>query len=664
MSFIHASQVLNAPMAPLHTPTFQPFSYLPSFSQLRQSPAGREVQANWNRFRDYWQGYSTELKKKIASINECQEWAAKKELILELINSPEFDVIHSPLKEVLTPLSSEHIDDLLKNCSLNNMRFQRCLKLFSLKQIEKTLKHLFAQFESHQEDLAKLIERTQHIIKHQKNPDDYLKEKIQSTSSYLLGVIQSIITTLLKATYVLELNREPESYYEASNMLNIYYKLISIPLLTLTAILTFFKSAVVGGIFAAGATLTTLTALFIYVKWINPVPQSLSKMENLTHDCKKGLIPPVIARENEIEKILDQLLARLNGAREHPLLIGPSGVGKSEIINGIAQTLLHPDLPEKYAPLKKLTVFYANAAWLKDKGFNFSELTTFQKIIRKVVPHKEQILVVCDEIVSLLDQDNANSLKTSLDANRPQGLTYFLGATTQEEYEKFIKVDAAIAGRFSKIDIHEMSKKQLIELLNFMAQRHAPDLTIDPEIFGEIYDLCKEFKIEGVQPTIGMNLLSKAFNKMRQILLNSEAETRLKKLQKKLKEKELSICLQDFEGNALHNDFPLLQEMESLEKKIAELDKECATRRQDFKHYSTLKTTLATLESKANHLARHISQHTPELSSEEEKKQLLLMHYYQLPALREEIRTFGKVKHFDIRLTKEIIHSLLLNPVP
>ena len=200
--------------------------------------------------------------------------------------------------------------------------------------------------------------------------------------------------------------------------------------------------------------------------------QALEKYsKNLNEMAKKGKIDPVIGRDEEIRRVL-QILARRT--KNNPILLGEPGVGKTAIVEGLAQRIVSGDVPEN---LKSKTLISLDMGLLvagaKYKG-EFEE--RLKAVIKEVTDAEGEIILFIDEIHTLIGaggggegaMDAANLLKPAL----ARGELHAIGATTLKEYQKYIEKDKALERRFQSVIVDEPDAADAISILRGIKDKY------------------------------------------------------------------------------------------------------------------------------------------------------------------------------------------------
>ena len=285
---------------------------------------------------------------------------------------------------------------------------------------------------------------------------------------------------------------------------------------------------------------------------------------NLIQMAKDGKIDPVIGRDEEIRRVL-QILARRT--KNNPMLLGEPGVGKTAIVEGMAQRMVDGDVPET---LKNKTIISLDMGLLvagaKYKG-EFEE--RLKSVIKEVTDSDGEIILFIDEIHTLIGagsggegaMDAANLLKPAL----ARGELHAIGATTLKEYQKYIEKDKALERRFQSITVDEPTVPDAISILRGIKDKyelhHGVQIKDDAVIAS--VELSSRYISDRFLPDKAIDLMDEASSKLRieidslpeeldelnrkimQLEIEREAIRREKD---KNKERELSKSIADLEG--------------------------------------------------------------------------------------------------------------------
>ncbi len=486
-------------------------------------------------------------------------------LIVDGLSSIEFHGLRSSLRMHLKKASPEQaavLFDELVNRSLqtnSTQALERCLSLVSLRELECILhKEISASKTSPQATLDALAIAGKEYQKLMTSSEDtLLKQHGNSFIKTVRNVIDSILTTF----HITDASRDSATSYEATEKLNAYVKLIGFPLVIFSA-LAAITSAFTAFVVTASILAALALGIMVYVKWLQDSPDTIERCHNLVEQARQGELSPVLAREAEIDRVLQCLASSTSGHRTHPLLVGPSGVGKTEIVRGIAQRIALGRVPDKLKGKKLLALNTANLFDRGGGGPRSGGEDPLQRILNRMGKKKDHYIVFLDEIHTAMHNklEVGEKLKTVLDTN-PEGFHLCIGATTKDEYEKYIATDIAFCRRFEIVDIHPTTKEQTMMILREILNREAPELDIDEKKLESIYESSSKTYPKLNQPASSIQLLAKVMDSSRQMSTLAEA---IQKLQQELS--NLSSLLYSMpEGEAKAS---AIENIEKLEKKL------------------------------------------------------------------------------------------------
>ena len=295
--------------------------------------------------------------------------------------------------------------------------------------------------------------------------------------------------------------------------------------------------------------------------------------DDITAKAEEGKYDTIIGREKEIERIM-QIISRRN--KNNPCLVGEPGVGKTAIVEGLAEKIITGDVPENLKNKRIIDLDISGiVAGAKYRG-DFEE--RIKKILDEVKKAKNIILFI-DEIHTIVGAgaaegaiDAANILKPLL----ARGEIQLIGATTLDEYRKYIEKDSALERRFSIINVNEPSAKNTIEILKGIIDKYEAhhNVKITNEAIESAVNLSVKYITDRFLPDKAIDLIDEAASKIRTKIFTEPDE--IKELQEEsiilAKEKEEAIYEQEFEKAAqLRDKEELLKKklndkMENLEK--------------------------------------------------------------------------------------------------
>jgi ATP-dependent Clp protease ATP-binding subunit ClpC len=284
-----------------------------------------------------------------------------------------------------------------------------------------------------------------------------------------------------------------------------------------------------------------------------PTLDSLAR--DLTAIAREDSLDPVIGRSKEIERVIEVLSRR---TKNNPVLIGEPGVGKTAIAEGLAQQIINNEVPETLRDKRVMTLDMGTVvAGTKYRG-------EFEDRLKKVMDEIRQagnIILFIDELHTLIGAggaegaiDASNILKPSL----ARGELQCIGATTLDEYRKYIEKDAALERRFQPIRVEEPTSDESVQILKGLRDRYEAHhrVTITDEAIDAAVQLSDRYISDRFLPDKAIDLIDEAASKVR--LRSYTAPPNLKELEQRLevvrKEKDAAVQSQEFEKAASLRD--------------------------------------------------------------------------------------------------------------
>lgn len=348
-----------------------------------------------------------------------------------------------------------------------------------------------------------------------------------------------------------------------------------------------------------------------YSKFGDPVEDNEvpSFLVNLNEAAQAGKLDPVIGRTKEIRSVIEILGRR---SKNNPVLVGPAGVGKTAIVEGLAEQIVKGNVPDV---LKNKTVYSLEMGSLmagtKYRG-DFEE--RIQNLLKFVKSKSGEVVLFIDELHQLVGagrtdgaMDAANLLKPAL----ARGDLHCIGATTFDEYQKYILNDPALERRFRSVPIHEPSKEDAVEILmgvRTKLEAHHGIKIADDAVYNAVF-LSDQYITDKNLPDKAIDLLDEASSALKlsaeampSKLVELEAELRSKKIYAQMEKdnKDLKADIEVLEKRFNEGKAVWEKEVGSL-KKVSEIknrldrlhfELETAERSQNYEEASKLKYML------------------------------------------------------------------------
>ena len=330
---------------------------------------------------------------------------------------------------------------------------------------------------------------------------------------------------------------------------------------------------------------------------------------DLTKQAEEGKLDPVIGRKNETERVI-QILSRRT--KNNPCLIGEPGVGKTAVVEGLAQKIIEGNIPETLKGKRVVSIDISSmVAGAKYRG-------DFEERIKKSLNEAKKagdVILFIDEIHTIVGAGSAEGAIDAANILKPllaRGEIQVIGATTLNEYRKYIEKDSALERRFQPIMVNEPSREDTIQIIKGIRDKYEAhhNVKISDSAIEIAVDLSIRYINDRFLPDKAIDVIDEASSKAR--LASYTEPDKLKKLEDALneivKEKEEAIAIQDFEKAAI------LRDKERTEK--AKIENE----REKLKEKSSKKVINITEEDIANVIANWTGIPATKISQTENEK--------------------------------------------
>ncbi|HKH79485.1 MAG TPA: ATP-dependent Clp protease ATP-binding subunit [Solirubrobacteraceae bacterium] len=276
---------------------------------------------------------------------------------------------------------------------------------------------------------------------------------------------------------------------------------------------------------------------------------------NLTKLAAEGKLDPCVGRETEIERIM-QILSRRT--KNNPVLVGEPGVGKTAVVEGLAQRITSSEVPEL---LKNKQIYTLDLAALVAGSKYRGEFEERLKKVMKEITQRGDIILFIDELHNLVGAGAAEGAIDAASILKPalaRGELQTIGATTLDEYRKYLERDSALERRFQKITVEEPSIDQTVEILKGLRDRYEQHhkVQITDEALRAAGELASRYISDRFLPDKAIDLIDEAASRMRiKSMTSPPANRELEgEVESTRREKEAAIEAQEFEKAAALRD--------------------------------------------------------------------------------------------------------------
>ncbi|MBS0624873.1 MAG: ATP-dependent Clp protease ATP-binding subunit [Verrucomicrobia bacterium] len=514
-------------------------------------------------------------------------------------------------------------------------------------------------------EVSELLEQAQEMFEQAKygleKMDNSFDPTLKSRLTSVLEKATSVLETVLSAFGLSEFFEPPENSFHSDmktqKVMALFTLFSLLCTLLIPAVGAVIASAIVGGI------LFTIAALSIIYPLFKPAPSQLPAGHNLTKQYREGELGVFEGRKEKVDEVHQTLVSRGDEVK-HPMLLGKSGVGKTELVKSLVQAIARGDYPE----LQGKQVIYFNMADLVNytEIFGGSGNRILQVISKAMGKHRDKYILVFDEIQTAFQKQYQSpiceQLKTMLDRG-PGRFPYVIGITTEEEYYRDIYLEhPAFGRRFNLIRIENTSPEETLEILDTALLKQAPHLHIDlkDHSLAPLLEKTTQAFPEAPMPGKAIEILSKCIHRTK-ATQKSENERAIEA--KKLQIRALSAKGVHAHGRALNasSSKESIEQIVHLRTELAELEEQFTQEKAELDRFFQTRAHLTTVKRAMFHTAMKVSKLQQKALKKDQSAFLFYRHYLS-PAIDEWVRT-NTPKGVKTNIDEELIDSVIQEEV-
>ncbi len=573
----------------------------------------------------------------------------KKKLVKEFDALPIEQVVH-----VLETYFNELVKEGKKVDSAEALH--RLADVISLKKLETALKIKYPGHQNAVRAAKSLLKEAQYYLSiNDKKDSSPIMAKIRPLINSLITCLESVI----RAFGVADFFKAPDNDMQANNKSQSIFMLVYLFGMATAALLPILGATITAPIVAV--VLLLLAILSLVYPYIKPMPHYIAKAANWTELMERGKLEAAQVKEEYINQIC-QALSTGKKVKTHPMLIGKSGIGKTEVAKAFVKEITKKETLAKYPEFKGKKVFYINAAnLLNGPGRQEGGNRELQKLSDAMGRHRKNIILIIDEIHILCQKKNnviAEQLKTILDDGY-EGFPHVIGITTQMEFWRDIyRNNPAFLRRFKQIHVDNLKEDEVEQILGRTLIQRDPSALIDANALKTLYDMTVEAFPEAAQPAASIKILSQCIKQTSETQ-KSALEDKINLTQKKIN----GLIAENVHGqdNLLPYNKKNAAEIRKLEKELAKLEKEFKTYQKEIEELYYAKENFGRVKRNAyknivkiSKLSKHIHKRDKQLLNE-----YLLQSHFLLPATEAHIRAKAKAEHVTAVINEALIDEMI-----
>ena len=373
--------------------------------------------------------------------------------------------------------------------------------------------------------------------------------------------------------------------------------------------------------------------------------------KNLTELASKNKLEPIIGRDDEIRRVI-RILSRKT--KNNPILVGEPGVGKTAIVEGLAKKIALGDVPENLKDKELIEIDLASMFAGASFQGQFEE--RIKNLTKQIKESNGKIIIFIDEVHMIVgtgknSANNAMDVANILKPMLARGEMMLIGATTYDEYKKYIETDAALERRMQKVDVAEPSIEDTITIMRGIKERFESfhSVKIEDSAIVAAAKMSSRFISDRFLPDKAIDLVDEAAATLKTIM-NSKPEI-LEKLEQKKMALEMEKIALSKEKNTADNNEKLNNRIKEIEEALISINKDIDQVSQKWQSEKQSVEQVSSKKYQLEQLKQKLVQYQNE-SNYEKASELL---YKSIPELEDEIKKLENSSKIDQSLVRDSV---------
>lgn len=373
--------------------------------------------------------------------------------------------------------------------------------------------------------------------------------------------------------------------------------------------------------------------------------------KNLTELASKNKLEPIIGRDDEIRRVI-RILSRKT--KNNPILVGEPGVGKTAIVEGLAKKIALGDVPENLKDKELIEIDLASMFAGASFQGQFEE--RIKNLTKQIKESNGKIIIFIDEVHMIVgtgknSANNAMDVANILKPMLARGEMMLIGATTYDEYKKYIETDAALERRMQKVDVAEPSIEDTITIMRGIKERFESfhSVKIEDSAIVAAAKMSSRFISDRFLPDKAIDLVDEAAATLKTIM-NSKPEI-LEKLEQKKMALEMEKIALSKEKNTADNNEKLNNRIKEIEESLISINKDIDQVSQKWQSEKQSVEQISSKKYQLEQLKQKLVQYQNE-SNYEKASELL---YKSIPELEDEIKKLENNSKIDQSLVRDSV---------